>query len=309
MPPSRIGSRRGASRLDICLKWRILLYVVTVYILNGLFLWRFPPHIPKALGLLIQTWIPGIISLFFRLFFREGFGDAGWKLGHWRFWLWASVGPLVFSSFTYFCAYLTGSISVVYLFAQPLYNDLMFTLHWPDWSTDSVIIGLLLRLCAVGTIGLVENFIYALGEELGWRGYLQTRLVQSGWRFPLVLCGIIWSVWHFPYPFVLWIGYRRGLPGFLLFSAAITLAGVFVGWLRLASGSVWIAAMMHASHNAFYGALYGVLFYGSREWLWAGEAGIFSIIAYGIVALWLYRSGRIKQARNSLLPTETDALG
>lgn len=304
-----IAGRKGDSRLDVCLKWRILLYVATVYTLNGFLLWRFPSRIPMALGLLIQAWIPGIVSLSFRLFFREGFSDVGWKLGHWTFWLWASVGPLMFSSFTYFCARLTGNISVVSnLFEQPLYDGLIFTLPWPDWSTGSVIIGFLLRLCLVGTIGLATLFIYALGEELGWRGYLQTRLVKSG-KFPLVLCGIIWAVWHFPFPFILWIGYRgHGLLGFLLFSAAITLAGVFVGWLRLASGSVWVATMMHASHNAFFFMLYDASFSGSREWLWAGETGIFSIIAYGIVALWLYRSKRIERARNLLLPTKTDSL-
>ena len=40
------------------------------------------------------------------------------------------------------------------------------------------------------------NAIPTLGEEFGWRGYLQPKLMPLGGRNAVLLTGIIWGVWH-----------------------------------------------------------------------------------------------------------------
>jgi hypothetical protein len=38
----------------------------------------------------------------------------------------------------------------------------------------------------------------AAGEEIGWRGYMLTRLVDAGIPRPVLASGLIWGLWHVP---------------------------------------------------------------------------------------------------------------
>jgi membrane protease YdiL (CAAX protease family) len=50
---------------------------------------------------------------------------------------------------------------------------------------------------------LVWPLLAALGEELGWRGYLYPRLqARFGWLGAALILGVIWGLWHLPADFV-----------------------------------------------------------------------------------------------------------
>ena len=51
------------------------------------------------------------------------------------------------------------------------------------------------------------NSIATFGEEFGWRGYLQPKLLPLGGRKAVILTGLIWGVWHWP---VILMGYNYG---------------------------------------------------------------------------------------------------
>ena len=36
------------------------------------------------------------------------------------------------------------------------------------------------------------------GEEIGWHGYMLTRLVDAGMAKPILTSGLIWGLWHVP---------------------------------------------------------------------------------------------------------------
>ena len=38
----------------------------------------------------------------------------------------------------------------------------------------------------------------AAGEEIGWRGYMLTRLIDAGVPAPVIVSGLIWGLWHVP---------------------------------------------------------------------------------------------------------------
>lgn len=44
---------------------------------------------------------------------------------------------------------------------------------------------------------LIGSFIYTLGEELGWRGFLQDQLVDLPKWKRYLLIGVLWELWHF----------------------------------------------------------------------------------------------------------------
>ena len=53
---------------------------------------------PEWFAILVLMWIPGLVSVLFRVLFREGFGDVGWRVGKIRFWMWAYVAPLALAA-------------------------------------------------------------------------------------------------------------------------------------------------------------------------------------------------------------------
>ena len=109
-----------------------------------------------------------------------------------------------------------------------------------------LVIGQLLSL----PVGALVNTIFAAGEEIGWRGWLQTALLPLGVWPAMLITGVVWGLWHAP---VILLGYNFGrtdVTGLLLMIGGCVAWGVFFGWLRLRSRSVWPAALAHGSLNA-----------------------------------------------------------
>ncbi|MEY8039415.1 CPBP family intramembrane glutamic endopeptidase [Saccharopolyspora cebuensis] len=95
------------------------------------------------------------------------------------------------------------------------------------------------------------NVIPAFGAEWGWRGYLSRALLPLGQPGMFVTTGVLWGLWHAP---LLVLGYNYPtapvVAAVLMMVGYCTLLGVLLGWLRLASESVWPAAIAHGFVNA-----------------------------------------------------------
>ena len=236
----------------------------------------------RGFGVLILMWIPAFVSIGMRLLGREGFRDVGWRAGPWRYWALAFIVPAVFAGFTYLATWLCGGV-----FFSPKPSELPIASPHLRWLVVAAI---------TGVLGTLLGCTSAFGEELGWRGYLLTRWVEGRLPQPVIATGLIWAVWHLP--IILWGDYSTSaLPWLsaLQFTITITFATACFVWLRLAGGSVWTAMLAHASHNAFYQAVFDAHFNGPLEPYLAGEVGVFSMLAYGALAFWLWKSGRLRR--------------
>ena len=106
------------------------------------------------------------------------------------------------------------------------------------------------------------NTFPALGEEIGWRGFLYPQLkAKYGYRKGMLLGGIIWGAWHWP---LIWlIGYEYGaaagnavgyagfpILGMLIFCFFTVGTGILCDWLYERSGSIWLPALFHGAINA-----------------------------------------------------------
>ena len=102
-------------------------------------------------------------------------------------------------------------------------------------------------------MGTLMSCFTALGEEIGWRGFLVPELAKvTSYTKLSLISGIIWSVYH--YPVLLFADYNSGTPwwfGLGCFTLMAIGASFLFAWLRLRSGSVWTAMFLHASHNLY----------------------------------------------------------
>lgn len=157
----------------------------------------------------------------------------------------------------------------------------------------------------LATIPLISMLIAvpALGEELGWRGFLLPVLRPLGTWPALLLSGTIWGSWHAP---LLLLGYNYGSTnalGLLLMTVTTVLVGVLLGWLRMRSASVWPSTFAHGALNASSGLLLAALVPGATDVTpsllgWVG----WSLLVVTIVVLAAVRSFRWAEA-----PTTTSA--
>ena len=157
--------------------------------------------------------------------------------------------------------------------------------------------------------GLVISMFLALGEEIGWRGYLLPHMLPLGRTRALLLSGFLHGVWHLPLmwmtPFYHASGDRWTVTA--LFLLSLTAAGVFYGYLRLTSKSVWPAALAHGAFNMFWTTFTAItIAVGSADMLeyWAGESGVITLVEVALVAVWLiYRLQRQPRPEQKVLST------
>lgn len=142
------------------------------------------------------------------------------------------------------------------------------------------------------TIAPLFNTLVALGEELGWRGFLLPRLWSGGqWR-AILLSGIVWGVWHAPailqghnYP-------GQPVVGVFMMIVFCLLMGTIFSWLYLQTRSPWTPALAHGSLNATAGL--PLLFLRDVDIVIGGTVtSIVGWIAVAAFAGWLVLSRRL----------------
>jgi membrane protease YdiL (CAAX protease family) len=132
-----------------------------------------------------------------------------------------------------------------------------------------------------------------LGEEIGWRGLLVPELAREyTFTATALISGGIWALWHFP--IILFADYiTPGLPGwFALICFTVMVLGISFAfaWLRLKSGSLWTAVLLHASHNLFIQTIFTPLTQDSGATsYWIDEFGIGLALAAAVVAFLFWR--------------------
>jgi membrane protease YdiL (CAAX protease family) len=245
-------------------------------------------------------YFPGLAALGVQRFIlREGLGTSTiFRIGRARFYLWAWM--------------LFPTLILV-----TICLDLLTKTSRPD-RTFSELQGLFaaagrplpadLRRFAFGQLGTALLFgppIHALttiGEEVGWRDFLLRRLLRAGFSewAALLMSGAIWGLWHIPV-ILLGLEYPNnpflGIPAFVIYA---TLVGVIIGWLQLASGSVWVPAVAHGSINAVQRA--SLVFITDYDGLISGGLGsVIGWLPLTAFIVWLARSGRLP-ARDVSLP-------
>ncbi len=132
-----------------------------------------------------------------------------------------------------------------------------------------------------------------VGEEIGWRGFLLPKLMKAGlgqWK-ALILTGAIWGFWHAPVPLSRCWGHSY--LGVVMWVLSCTFLGVVFGWLRLASGSVWVPAVAHAASNTISRRVVFLLAPGFNGYRVGYDGSLLGWTVYAVFIGWLARTGRL----------------
>jgi len=211
-------------------------------------------HLGAARGMYTAAlmWCPGVAALLACRLRGESLARLGWGWGQSRWQVMSYLVPLAYAAVAYAIVWSTGLGG----FGNPQFVDgLGEMLGWPAAPAGLALAGTFLLLA---TTGVVRGVSVALGEEIGWRGFLAPALVQRlGFTRGALLTGAIWGLWHMP--ILLFADYNAGTPWWFAMSCffVLVMAGsVIMTWLRLRSASVWSAALVHGSHNLFIQAFF-----------------------------------------------------
>jgi membrane protease YdiL (CAAX protease family) len=145
-------------------------------------------------------------------------------------------------------------VYVVTFFLMPVIGLLLYLVMGisakiPLWKIAITMIALA-PLNAIGA-GIILG-VGPLGEEMGWRGFLQSRLQGRAGPFTAaIIVGLVWAFWHAPaFRFA---DFRNGLdwPQFIvLYPISAILVAFTMGYLwRWSNGSLFIAMCFHGVLN------------------------------------------------------------
>ena len=104
--------------------------------------------------------------------------------------------------------------------------------------------------------GPAINMFVALGEEVGWRGFLYPQLNKKFNRVTTwIIGGVIWASFHFPCMAIAGYEYGFDYPGFpfvgwIVFTVTCIVLGAFEEMVYHKSKCIWYPALLHGAVNA-----------------------------------------------------------
>jgi len=268
--------------LEVTREIRVFLILVAVFS-APFYVWAFTRPWHPLLSSAFM-WAPGLAALAASLIVHRRVHNLGFsRLGKPRHYTVAYLVPLLFCVPTYAFTWALG----IGPFNAARLASLQSAYHLPPGVTGIVLLSLLMLVTA--PLGIVTT----LGEEIGWSGLLTDRLMRvTTFTRASLIRGVIWSVWHYPLLIVLSPRYRPGLPvayALACMTVAVTAISFVYTWLRVTSGSVWPAALLHATSATFQETFEGLTRDTARSHYITYEFGAgFAIILVAIA--WYFRS-------------------
>jgi len=248
---ARAGSCNGKTSPVPGIKSRLSLFIVLTCLTTAPF-WALAITTGDSAGgrgayAVGTMWGPGIAALLSCWISGQSVGSLGWRWGKSRWQALSYLWPLAVCCVVYAIVYAAGFGG----FPNPeTVTALRKNLVWPAASPGTVVIG---WFVLVATTGFVRSVATALGEEIGWRGFLSPILYERfGFTRGALLTGAIWAVWHFP--IIFFSNYDSATPWWYAspcFVVEVLSLSVIMSWIRMRSGSLWTGAIAHASINLF----------------------------------------------------------
>jgi membrane protease YdiL (CAAX protease family) len=174
-------------------------------------------------------------------------------------------------------------------------------------TTQQIVVNVTVNLIVLSVVGTLT----ALGEEIGWRGYLQPRFDAAGVRWSVAVVWLCQLAYHAP--LMAGAGYVNAggfFTSLALFAAADLPITFIWGHESYRARSLWPAVFFHSFHNTISQWLFPHFFAGADNELWLGESGLLPVAGYILLGLalliWMRRrEGSWSQLAQRVLTTSS----
>ncbi|RPI91161.1 MAG: CPBP family intramembrane metalloprotease [Chloroflexi bacterium] len=235
---------------------RIVTYLALTFGLSTIFYVKIiaggEGYAPWVLPLML---CPSVSAILTKLIFDRNLKGLGWRPGPAKWLGLAYLLPILYGAVVYGIVWLVGQGG----FTTDVVTEMASGLGMAESSVGQMVAVYTLFLATI--VFLRSGLPGALGEELGWRGFLFPELQRmTSFTTASLIGGVVWALYHLP--LILFSDYHSTAP--IAFQVVVffisTIAYTFVNnWLRARSGSVWPAVVLHASHNIFFEHVYDPL--------------------------------------------------
>lgn len=241
----------------------------------------------EGLGILLWLVVPTGVALMLRAFAGDGWTSFGVKPNIKGNAVWYLVALLIYPVLTAIVLAIGGGTNLI---------------TFPGFSISTV--GVVLQMFALGA---PLQFVKNIFEESAWRGYLAPKVYSLGLNDYVghVLVGLVWGAWHIPY--YLFFLDREILQEFTTLSVAVFIPlsiVVMIAWaivygeIRLLTGSIWPAVLMHMVEDAFVNQLFTekhISIVPGTDWLVSPVNGVVSILLFVAVGIGLNRHRKARR--------------
>ena len=244
---------------------------------------------------------PAIATFILQKFvYKESFTRYGWTISH-RKKIWFLYTPLTFIALigaTLGVIALLGNTGIIPQFGSidmsyEHFSKQLTALYLESNGISNLSIPavsplLILVIILLGGIigGSTLNLPVMFGEEFGWRGLMLTETRKMGFLKSNLLIGFVWGIWHAP---IITMGHNypnhpiTGIAMMCMMTMAI--APVFA-WLRVKSGSILDACMLHGMINST--ATVFSLYVADGHEMYASIAGWAGVLAGVVLTVCIY---------------------
>jgi uncharacterized protein len=246
---------------------QVLTYLVIVFAFSSVFYFLIlhSGSLGNGRGLYVLglMWCPALAGMLTLRLNGRSISDLGWKWGETKYQVRSWYIPILYASIAYAIVWIFHFGA----FGNPEYYDsLTKTMHLGGSPWISIVMGIVLT----GTYGMIRSVSSALGEEIGWRGFLVPELRKTtSFTATSLISGIVWSLWH--YPILIYGDYNAGTPtwyGLTCFTVMVISISFVFAWMRLKSGSLWTGAILHGSHNLYIQGIFTPLTRNTGKTAW-----------------------------------------
>jgi uncharacterized protein len=239
-------------------------------------------HVGAGAGLYVSglMWAPATAAFLMVYWRHQPSRSLGLASFGGRYALGAYLIPLAYTLIAYAAIWISGTG----FFPDPAAVDAL-SQHL-GWHLQSPALFVPVYFVLMASTQMITSLAHALGEEIGWRGFLAPQMVSRfGFTRGAILLGVIWAAWHLP--LLLFADYNSGTPWWFsipCFCALTIGLSIIMTWLRLVSNSVWPCAILHASHNLFIQGFFTPLT-GARGDLTRYVVGEFGVAVPSVILL------------------------
>jgi len=230
-------------------------------------------------------WCPGLAGILTLELNGRNLTELGWR--------WPSRR---YAAVSWYVPLMYAAIAYVFIWTLSLggfpNHEFMNSLVTRMGLRASPLVSTVIYVLLAGTFGVVRSLANALGEEIGWRGFLVPELSKTfSFTSTALISGVIWATWH--YPCLIWADYNPGTPtwyGLTCFTVMVIAISFVFAWTRLKSGSLWTGALLHASHNLYIQGIFTPMTADTGKTAWfIDEFGAVLPVVVVVFAIYFWR--------------------